>query len=189
MPEKLYEIAVRKVVPTDHGIAVLLGNDDHAFVMHIGSNEGAALIRALKEEHAERPLTHDLLEHVLDGFEVEIKHVVITDIVDRTFCATLTLEQRCKNGEAWSGLTNEVKIDARPRTASCSRSSATRRSSSPTPCSAGPQRDRQGEQAQEPLGLERLHQLPGPARQHGLRRAPGGRRGLNAPDPRAELRS
>lgn len=114
MPEKLYEIAVRKVVPTDHGIAVLLGNDDHAFVMHIGSNEGAALIRALKEEHAERPLTHDLLEHVLDGFEVEIKHVVITDIVDRTFCATLTLEQRCKNGEAWSGLTNEVKIDARP---------------------------------------------------------------------------
>ncbi|MCA8923718.1 MAG: bifunctional nuclease family protein [Planctomycetes bacterium] len=114
MAEKLYEIEVRKVVPTEHGIAVVLGNDEQAFVMHIGTNEGAALIRALKGEHADRPLTHDLLEYVLDGFEVQIKHVVISDIVDRTFCATLTLQQRCKNGDEWAGLTNEVKIDARP---------------------------------------------------------------------------
>ena len=112
----LHKIRIKKVLgPINAGTAVLLGNDAKTFVMFIGQYEGAAILRELNGETPPRPMTHDLLGHVLTGFEVEIKHIIISSIVDNTFCATLVLEQRCRadDGE-WNGRRNEVHIDARP---------------------------------------------------------------------------
>jgi uncharacterized protein len=114
--EELQEIRIKKVLgPTQTGTAVLLGDDEKTFVMFIGIYEGAAIVRELNEEVPARPLTHELMAAMLDGFNVEVKRVVISDIIDNTFCATLVLEQPCVDeaGE-WNGRRNEVHIDARP---------------------------------------------------------------------------
>ena len=115
MPETLRKIRIKKVLgPINAGTAVLLGNENKTFVMFIGTFEGAAILRQLNAEPPPRPMTHELLDHVLTAFEVEVKKVVISSIVDNTFCATLVLEQRCKAGAEWNGKVNEVHIDARP---------------------------------------------------------------------------
>jgi bifunctional DNase/RNase len=114
--QQLHQIRIKKVLgPMNAGTAVLLGNDDKTFVMFIGTYEGAALLRELNGESPPRPMTHDLLGNVLMGFEVKIKRIVISDIVDNTFCATLTLEQACAGADGeWNGRRNLVQIDARP---------------------------------------------------------------------------
>jgi bifunctional DNase/RNase len=116
MAEQLHKIRIKKVLgPTNTGTAVLLGNDEKTFVMFIGIYEGAAIIRELNAEQPARPLTHELMSYVMSGFDIDVKQIVISDIVDNTFCATLVLEQKCSNGnEEWNGKRNEVRIDARP---------------------------------------------------------------------------
>src|SRR5580698_8632520 len=116
MGDQLHKIRLKKVLgPTNTGTAVLLGNDQKTFVMFIGIYEGAAIIRELNGESPARPLTHELMSYVMGGFGIEVKQIVISDIVDNTFCATLILEQKCVNGGGdWNGKRNEVRIDARP---------------------------------------------------------------------------
>ncbi len=113
MTEELLSVEIKKVVgPTPNGAAVLLGNDEKTFVIFIGFYEAAALLRELKEEQPARPLTHDLLHSVFLGFDLAIQKIIVSDIVDNAFCATLILEQRV--GQPADGLRNEVRIDARP---------------------------------------------------------------------------
>ncbi len=116
MSENLHPVRIKKVLgPTQTGTAVLLGTDEKTFVMFVGIYEGAALIRELQNEVPPRPLTHELLCYILTGFDIEVKRIVISDIVDNTFCATLVLEQKVRDeDEAWVGKRNEVRIDARP---------------------------------------------------------------------------
>ncbi len=116
MAETLHKIRIKKVVgPINAGTAVLLGNDEKTFVMFIGTFEGAAILRELNQESPPRPMTHDLLSYVLSGFDIAVKQIVISDIVENTFCATLVLEQRCTDESSeWNGKRNEVRIDARP---------------------------------------------------------------------------
>ncbi len=116
MPEQLHKIRIKKVLgPINAGTAVLLGNDEKTFVMFIGTYEGAAILRELNSETPPRPMTHDLLGYVLSGFGITINRIVISSIVDNTFCATLVLEQKCVDEhEEWNGKRNEVRIDARP---------------------------------------------------------------------------
>ncbi|MEE8141525.1 MAG: bifunctional nuclease family protein [Planctomycetota bacterium] len=116
MSVELHKVEIKKVIgPTSAGAAILIGNETKTFVIFIGFYEAAALTRELKNESSSRPLTHDLIQSVLLGFDLTIKQIIISDIVDNAFCATLILEQRVpeKNGE-WSGRRNEVRIDARP---------------------------------------------------------------------------
>ena len=83
--------------------------------MFIGLYEGAAIIRELNGEVPARPLTHELLSYILDGFDIAVKKIVISDIINNTFCATLVLEQKVTPAnEEWVGKRNEVHIDARP---------------------------------------------------------------------------
>ena len=116
MPEPLHRIRIKKVLgPINAGTAVLLGNDEKTFVMFIGTYEGAAILRELNEEPPPRPMTHDLLANVLLGFDIKIKKIIISSIVDNTFCAMLVLEQQCSDDNAeFNGKRNEVHIDARP---------------------------------------------------------------------------
>jgi bifunctional DNase/RNase len=116
MDPQLEKIRIKKVFgPTQTGTAVLLGNEKKTFVMWIGPYEGAAIIRELNNEVPARPLTHELLSYVLSGFNIDIKQIVISDIINNTFCATLVLEQKVVDeSEQWVGKRNEVRIDARP---------------------------------------------------------------------------
>mgnify|MGYP006286739397 CR=1 FL=1 len=70
----------------------------------IGPAEASSINMALRNQVFERPLTHDLLQHVIHGLGAEVSRIVITTIEDSTFFARIFLE---RDQEVLS-------IDARP---------------------------------------------------------------------------
>ena len=112
----LEKVKIKRIIgPTPSGAAVLLGNEKKTFVVFVGFYEAAALIREINHEVPARPLTHELIQNVFLGFDLEVKHVIISTILEHTFCATLILQQKIKDGSGeWVSRRNEVRIDARP---------------------------------------------------------------------------
>lgn len=55
-----------------------------------------------------RPLTHDLMNLIFHGLDVQIKQVVLVDLQDTIYYARLFLEQRLGD------INHIVEIDARP---------------------------------------------------------------------------
>jgi hypothetical protein len=70
----------------------------------IGPGEAQAIRRLLSDEPFPRPLTHDLLFHVVEGLKAKITRIVVADLKDNTFFASIIVE---RNGEVLS-------VDARP---------------------------------------------------------------------------
>jgi uncharacterized protein len=70
----------------------------------IGSGEAQAIRRILSDETFPRPLTHDLIHIVIEGLKARISRVVIADLRENTFYATIYVE---REGQVLS-------IDARP---------------------------------------------------------------------------
>lgn len=90
---------------SDQQIIVLRERDgDRSFPIVIGDNEALAIDRRLKGLRTARPLTHDLLAHVIEQLDAEMDKIVINDLKDHTFFAKLCI--RHKGGM--------VEIDARP---------------------------------------------------------------------------
>jgi bifunctional DNase/RNase len=70
----------------------------------IGPGEALAIRRILSEEAFPRPLTHDLIQLIVEGLKARVARVVISDLRENTFFASVYLERE-----------NEVlAIDARP---------------------------------------------------------------------------
>ncbi|MBP7051923.1 MAG: bifunctional nuclease family protein [Phycisphaerae bacterium] len=74
------------------------------FPIVIGIVEIFAIDRRLKGIKPPRPMTHDLLANVIDGLGATVERIVITDLRNHTFYATIHL--------AIDGRT--VEIDSRP---------------------------------------------------------------------------
>jgi uncharacterized protein len=70
----------------------------------IGPGEAQAIRRILSEEPFPRPLTHDLLVLLVEGLKARVSRVVISDLRESTFYATVIVQ---RDGEVLS-------IDARP---------------------------------------------------------------------------
>jgi bifunctional DNase/RNase len=70
----------------------------------IGAAEGNSIALAMSNVKPARPLTHDLIISIFDRLEVEIARVVISDLIDSTFFASLYLLHNNK----------EFHIDSRP---------------------------------------------------------------------------
>ena len=84
----------------DQQIIVLKEVDgERKFPIVIGSGEAYAIDRRLKGVIHPRPLTHDLLKNLLDELVVSIERIVITELKEGTFYATIELRQ---NGSKFS---------------------------------------------------------------------------------------
>jgi uncharacterized protein len=70
----------------------------------IGAAEGNSIALAMSNMKAGRPLTHDLIISIFDRLEIEIARVVVSDLIDNTFYASLYLLHNNK----------EFHIDSRP---------------------------------------------------------------------------
>lgn len=64
----------------------------------IGSFEAQAIAVAMERMMPNRPLTHDLFKNTLDTFNVELREVVINNLLDGIFYARLVC---VKNGEVF----------------------------------------------------------------------------------------
>jgi len=77
---------------------------DRAFPILIGVNEAYAIDRRLKGIVVQRPLTHDLVERMIEQLDCQMERIVISELRDSTFYAKLVLR---RDGEL-------VEIDSRP---------------------------------------------------------------------------
>jgi bifunctional DNase/RNase len=70
----------------------------------IGPGEAQAIRRILSEEPFPRPLTHDLLHIIVEGLKAKIERVVIADLRENTFFASVIVQR----GD------DILSVDARP---------------------------------------------------------------------------
>jgi len=89
----------------DHQVIVLKeSRGQRVFPIVIGFFEAAAIDRRIKGHVLPRPMTHDLLASVIEALGGRLAKVVVTDLKEHTFYATLVIE---RNGD-------QVHVDARP---------------------------------------------------------------------------
>ncbi|MBD2578372.1 bifunctional nuclease family protein [Oscillatoria sp. FACHB-1406] len=80
------------------------GSDRRALPIYIGQEQAKAIIGALEGQKPPRPLTHDLLNNLLETWEMRLERVIIHSLQDNTFYAVLCLSQ----GEV------KKEVDCRP---------------------------------------------------------------------------
>ncbi len=86
-------------------IVLLKTVDGNRFLpIWIGHPEAAAILMKLQGAQTPRPMTHDLLNDMLDNLEAKCERVSVTELRDNTFYASITISV---NG-------SEIEIDSRP---------------------------------------------------------------------------
>jgi bifunctional DNase/RNase len=81
---------------TDTRIVILKeGDSDNVMLpIWIGTAEGQAIEWALGDTVLQRPMSHDLIRGVAEHLEIAIKRVVVTDVRNNTYYASIYLESR-----------------------------------------------------------------------------------------------
>lgn len=108
MQNDVVAASIKGVMPTTTGCAVFLGNDDKTFVIYVDPSVGQAIQMTLGGVKKERPLTHDLIGHMLLGLGAQLDHVVVNDAREGTFFARILLRMENELGK------KIVELDARP---------------------------------------------------------------------------
>ena len=90
---------------TQQNVVVLREADGERILpIWIGPGEAQAIRRILSDEPFPRPLTHDLLVLAIEGLKARVARVVIADLRENTFYATVFIQRDA----------DVLSIDARP---------------------------------------------------------------------------
>lgn len=108
MQNELVEIAVRGLMPVQNGVAVFLGPENKAFILHVDTPTAKAMHMAMQGRQLSRPMTHDLISRIFTGFGISVERMVINQHTEDTFLARLVLRM------ANEVETKLVELDARP---------------------------------------------------------------------------
>jgi uncharacterized protein len=93
-------VGVRIELQSQTQIVLLKEREGERFLpIWIGNVEATAIAFALQGVTTQRPLTHDLMKNLLDELVVAVERVVITELKEGTFYATIELQQ---NGTRYS---------------------------------------------------------------------------------------
>jgi len=106
--DDMVEVEAESVEPTVGGIRLLLmerGGLERAVPMLIGESEGSAIQMRLSRQKYSRPLTHDLLESVIEELGARVVKLEIDDLREGVFLARIFVERA--DGELLS-------LDVRP---------------------------------------------------------------------------
>ena len=98
-------VALSHSVNQSHNYAVVLGEIEGSrrLPVVIGGFEAQAIAVAMEQMSPNRPLTHDLFKNTLENFDIDLKEVVINNLLDGVFYSKLVCE---KDGQ-------EYEIDSR----------------------------------------------------------------------------
>lgn len=108
MKNDVLPVEIRGILPANSGCAIFVGNDEKVFVIQVEHNMGNVIGMFLRQTPKERPLTHDLIASILQGFNITVERAIITDLKNSTYFARLILQQQNELGR------KIVEIDARP---------------------------------------------------------------------------
>ncbi|MBI1796315.1 MAG: bifunctional nuclease family protein [Candidatus Eisenbacteria bacterium] len=90
---------------TQQNIVILRESEGQRILpIWIGPGEAQAIRRILSEEAFPRPLTHDLIHIVLEGLKAKVTRVIVADLRENTFFASIIVERE----------KDVLSVDARP---------------------------------------------------------------------------
>ena len=108
MKNDVVPIQIRGILPANSGCALFVGNDEKVFVINVEPQMGGVISMFLRDTPKERPLTHDLINRMFQGFGINVERVIITDLKNSTYFARIILQQQNELAR------KIVELDARP---------------------------------------------------------------------------
>lgn len=110
-------VGVRVELPTNTPIVLLKeAQGDRYLPIWIGTSEATAIAFALQGVETPRPMTHDLMRDILEETSIHVVRVVITELVDQTFYATLHLVAGGEGRQVSSRPSDAIALAARLET-------------------------------------------------------------------------
>ena len=107
-------VGVRIELPTNQPIVLLKERDGERFLpIWIGSAEATAIAFALQGIVTARPMTHDLMKNVLEEVAVAIERIVVTELKDGTFYATIHMNRNGSSYEISSRPSDAIALAVR----------------------------------------------------------------------------
>ena len=73
MKNDVVPVQIRGILPANSGCALFVGNDEKVFVINVEPQMGAVIGMFLRQTPKERPLTHDLINRVFQGFGINVE--------------------------------------------------------------------------------------------------------------------
>ncbi len=110
MNSDVLQVQLRAVVPSGNGSALFLTDGDKTIVISVDSHVGMAITMFMRDLPKERPLTHDLIQHILTALGAKVERIIINDLKNATYYARLILSARNELGNK----EKIMEIDARP---------------------------------------------------------------------------
>jgi hypothetical protein len=86
-----------------------VGNDEKVFVIYVDESVGAAITMFMNDTPKERPLTHDLMGHLLAAVGARVERVIINDLKSETYFARLIISAENELFEK-----KIIELDGRP---------------------------------------------------------------------------
>ncbi len=108
MVSELIQISFDKIMQTKSYTVIVLSAEDKRFAIYTDPSIGKTLQMFLTEVERPRPTTHDLMDQIFEGVDIQVKQVVINDVQDTVYFARLFLEQ--ERGD----IRYIIEVDARP---------------------------------------------------------------------------
>jgi bifunctional DNase/RNase len=109
MNKTVIEVQVRAVLPTSGGCAVFIGNNDKVFIIYVDQTVGSAITMFMRDVSKERPLTHDLMGHLMTALGAKVERVIINDLKNATYYARMII--RAENELQQKKI---IELDGRP---------------------------------------------------------------------------
>lgn len=105
---------VRVELPTNQPIVLLRERGGERYLpIWIGASEAAAIALSLQGVVTPRPMTHDLLKNILDDLAVSASKIVVTELRDSTFYATIELQRGTDRFEISSRPSDAIALAVR----------------------------------------------------------------------------
>jgi uncharacterized protein len=91
MSKQVIPVTVRAILSSMNGRAVFIGTEKKVFVIYVDENVGAAIAMFMNKTPKERPLTHDLMGHLMTALGARVERVIINDMKSETYFARLII--------------------------------------------------------------------------------------------------
>lgn len=105
---------VRVELPANQPIVLLRERGGERYLpIWIGASEAAAIALSLQGVVTPRPMTHDLLKNILEEMAVRVQRVVVTELRDATFYATILMEHASASYEISSRPSDAIALAVR----------------------------------------------------------------------------
>lgn len=107
-------VGVRVELPSNQPIVLLKETTGERYLpIWIGAVEATAIAFALQGIETPRPMTHDLLRDILTETQVQVERILVSELKDRTFFATIQMHRDGRSSEVSSRPSDAIALAVR----------------------------------------------------------------------------